>query len=91
MALSESFFEPLVASDQKASLVRFPLLLHPFMHLPGVLLCSLAHQTLKGAPCVGSYSSSGHQAFGGPASLLFSCDTGLWGKSGCGDGSTPYA
>ena len=41
--------------------------------LAGVLLCRLAHQSLKGAPWVRSCCSSVHQAFDGPASLLFSC------------------
>ena len=35
MALSESFFEPLVAGDQEASLASLSLLLHPFRHLEG--------------------------------------------------------
>ena len=33
MALSESFFEPLVSSDQKASFARLSLYLHLFRHL----------------------------------------------------------
>ena len=39
----------------------------------GVLLCRLAYQALKGGPWMRSYSSSVHQAFDGPSSLLFSC------------------
>ena len=35
MTLSESFFEPLVASDQKASLASLSPLLHLFRHLEG--------------------------------------------------------
>ena len=41
--------------------------------MPGVLFCCLAHQALKGVPWMGSSCSSGHQAFDGPACLLFSC------------------
>ena len=37
MALSESFFEPFVAGDQKASLASLSLQLHPFRHLEGSL------------------------------------------------------
>ena len=41
--------------------------------MPGVLLCCLAHQALKGVPWMGSSCSSGHQAFDGPAFVFFSC------------------
>ena len=58
-ALSEAFFEPLVAGNQKASLASLSLKLCPFKHLEGSLawgpLCRSAHQALKGAPWVGSY------------------------------------
>ena len=37
MALSESFFEPLAAGDQKASLASLSLLLCPFRQLEGSL------------------------------------------------------
>ena len=37
MALSESFFEPLVAGNQKASLASLSLWLCPFRHLTGSL------------------------------------------------------
>ena len=37
MALSESFFEPLVAGDQKASLTSLSPELSPFRHLEGSL------------------------------------------------------
>ena len=37
MALSVSFFEPLVAGDQKASLASLSPYLHPFRHLEGSL------------------------------------------------------
>ena len=37
MALSQSFFEPLVAGGQKASLASLSPLLHPFRHLEGSL------------------------------------------------------
>jgi len=43
MALSESFFEPLVAGNQKASLASF------FSAAPPV-------QALRGLPCLGSFS-----------------------------------
>ena len=59
MALPESFFEPLVAGNQKASLASLSLKLCAFKHLEGSLawgpLCRSAHQALKGAPWVGSY------------------------------------
>ena len=59
MVPSESFFEPLVAGNQKASLASLSLKLCPFKHLEGSLawgpLCRSAHQALKGAPWVGSY------------------------------------
>ena len=42
--------------------------------MPGVLLCCLAHQAHRGVPLAGVLLwSSVHQAFDGPASLLFSC------------------
>ena len=72
----ESFFEPLVAGDQKASLASLSSYLCQFRHLEGslawgpsllfrhqahrgaplvgVLLCRMAHQSLKGAPWWGS-------------------------------------
>ena len=65
MVLSESFFEPLVAGDQKACLGCLSPLLYPFRHLEGllpgdrgaplagVLLCTSVHQALEGAPWVG--------------------------------------
>ena len=60
MALSESFFEPLVAGDQKACLAS---LFHSSAHsgtlrapLPGVLLCCSACQAHRGAPQLVSYS-----------------------------------
>ena len=37
LALSESFFGPLVAGDQKASLASLSLWLYPFRHLEGFL------------------------------------------------------
>jgi len=53
MALSESFFEPLIAGDQKASLAVF---LCSSTHsgnlgapLPGILLCCSVHQAYRGA------------------------------------------
>ena len=56
MALSESFFKPLVAGDQKASLASLSPYLCQFRHVEGVLLCRSVCQALKGAPWVGSYS-----------------------------------
>ena len=37
LALSESFFKPLVGGDQKASLAGLSPWLHPFRHLEGSL------------------------------------------------------
>ena len=42
MDLSESFFQPLVAGDQKASLVSLSPYLHPFRHLEGSLARGLS-------------------------------------------------
>ena len=57
--------------------------------MPGVLLCCSMHQALKGAPWVGVLlCSSVHQVFDWPASLLSSCNAGVWGKIGYGDDST---
>ena len=56
--MSESFYESLVAGNQKAPLASLSVLLHPLSHLEGSLAWgpSLMHQALKGAPWVGSYS-----------------------------------
>ena len=57
LALAESFSEPFVAGDQKASLAHLSLELRLFRHsegpLPGVLLCCLVHQAHRGAPLAG--------------------------------------
>ena len=64
MVLSQSFIEPLVAGNQKASLASLSLYLSPFRHFEGslawVLLCRWAHQALKGAPWLGSFSVDRH-------------------------------
>jgi len=62
MALSESFFKPLVAGYQKAPLASLSLLLRLFRHLKGGLLClgsffvfrHVRHR--EGLPWLGSYS-----------------------------------
>ena len=59
MALSESFFKPLAAVDQKASLASLSLELCLFRHLPGVLLCCSVCQAHIWAPWLGSYSVFG--------------------------------
>ena len=59
IALSESFFKPLVAGDQKASLASLSLELCLFRHLPGVLLCCSVCQAHIWAPRLGSYSVFG--------------------------------
>ena len=56
VALSESFFKPLVAGNQKASLASLSPYLCQFRHVEGVLLCRSVCQALKGAPWVGTYS-----------------------------------
>ena len=56
-----------------------------------VLLCSLAHQSLKGAPWVGSCSVV--QCVRHLVGQLLYCsaaDAGMSGEIGYGDGSTPY-
>ena len=58
--------------------------------LAGVLLCSSAHQSLKGALWVGSCSVV--QCVGrlmGQPPYCSAADAGSWGERGCGDGSTP--
>ena len=54
MALSESFFKPLVPGNQETSLVSLSPSLHPFRHLEGslawVLLYCLVHQAHRGPP-----------------------------------------
>ena len=53
--------------------------------LAGVLLCRWAHQSLKGAPWVGSCRS-----FMGQPLYCSASDADMWGERGYGDGSTPY-
>ena len=57
----------------------------------GVILCRSVHQALKGAPWVGSYSEVQclRHLMGKPL-YCSAADTGMWGKRGYGDGSTPY-
>ena len=57
--------------------------------MPGVLLCCLVHQSLKGAPWVGSYSvvQCIRHLMGQPLYCL-ATNAGLWGQRGHGDGST---
>ena len=61
MALSESFFESLVAGDQKISLASLSPKLCPFRHLEGSLawgpsLLFNASGTYRGSPWLGFYS-----------------------------------
>ena len=70
-ALSESFFWPLVAVDQKASLAGLSSQICPFRHLEGSLawgpsLLFGMSGTLEGPPWLGSYSSSAHQSLKEP-------------------------
>ena len=92
MALSESFYESLVAGNQKAPLASLSVLLHPFSHLEGSLAWgpSLMHQALKGAPWVGFYSVvlPVRHLRGQP---LYCSPAGMWGERGYGDDSIPYA
>ena len=65
--LSEPFFEPLVAGDQKASLASLSLKLCPVRHLeaplPGVLLCCSMCEAHRGATLAGVLLCGwGHQA-----------------------------
>ena len=64
IALSESFFEPLVAGYQMASDQSFSedLPIPALRGLPccGVLLCCSAHQAHRGAPWLGSFSLDRH-------------------------------
>ena len=57
MAPSESFLEPLVAGDQKASLASLSAQLHPCRHLEGslagVVLCCSVCEAHRGAPLAG--------------------------------------
>ena len=70
MALSESFFESLVAGDQKISLASLSPKLRPFRHLEGSLawgpsLLFNASGTYRGPPWLGSYSVDWLQALKG--------------------------
>jgi len=58
--------------------------------LAGVLLCRLAHQALKGAHWVGSYSvvQLFRHLMGQPL-YCSAASAGVWGERGHGDGSTP--
>ena len=96
MALSESFFQALVAGDQKAF---WPVFLHSSARswtnrapLLGGLLCNLAHQSLKRTPWVGSYSAvqCGRHLMGQPL-YHSAADAGVWAERGHGDVSTHYA
>ena len=87
------FFEPLAAGDQRplwlvflcystwSGIQRAPL--------AGVLLRFSVHQVLIGASWVGSYSAvlSVRCLMGQPL-YCSAANAGLWGKRGCGDGST---
>lgn len=56
------------------------------------LLCRQVHQSLKGAPWVGSYSEVPFIRHLVDQPLYCSAaDAGLWDERGYGDGSTPYA
>ena len=58
--------------------------------LAGLLLCRLAHQALKGAPWVGSYSViQCVRCLMGQPLYCSAADDGLWGERGYSDGSTP--
>ena len=75
MAISVSFFEPLVAGDQKASLASLSVYLclprHLEGSLPGNFLCCSAYQAHRGVTVGGVLlCSSAHQEFDGPASLV---------------------
>ena len=65
---------------------------HLWGTLGEVLLCSLAHQSLKGAPRVGSYSvvQCVRHLMGQPL-CCSAANAGEWGERGYGDSSTPYA
>ena len=60
--------------------------------MPGVLLCRSAHQALKGAPWVGSYSvvQCVRHLMGQPL-YCSAANAGVWGERGYGDGPTLYA
>ena len=68
-ALSESFLEPLVAGDQKASLASLSSQLHPFRPLEGSLAWGPSrlfwNQVHKGAPLTGVLIGLAHQALKG--------------------------
>ena len=62
--------------------------------LTGVLLCRSACQALKGAPWLGSYSVvQCVRRLMGQSLYCSAADAGagVWGETGYGDGSTPYA
>ena len=83
MALSESFFQPLIAYDQKASLASLSPWLHPFRQLEGSLAWGpsllFGHQAFKGAPWVGSYSVvQGIKSLMGQPLYFSAADAGMW-------------
>ena len=86
MALLESFFEPLVAGDQKVSLASLSPKLCPFRRIEGpppagVLLGRSARQALKGAPWVGSYSVvQCVSCMMGQPLYCSAADAGMWGE-----------
>ena len=95
MALSESFSEPLVFGDQKASLASFsiapPIQALRRVPLPGVLPCCSGHQSLQGAPWVGSYSVvQSIKCFMCQPLCCSGANAGMWRERGYGDGSTSY-
>ena len=96
MALSETFSEPLVAGDQKVLPASISPKLHPFRHLESFLTWGpsllFVHQTLKGAPLLGSYSIVQYVRHLMSQPLYCSAvDAGVWGERVYGDGSTPYS
>jgi len=59
--------------------------------LPGVLLCCSGHQSLQGAPWVGSYSVvQSIKCFMCQPLYCSGANAGMWGERGYGDGSTSY-
>ena len=85
MVLSESFFQPLLADDQKASLASLSPWLHPFRHLEGSLAWDTSllfgHQAFKEVSWVGSYSVVQYiKRLMGQPLYCSAAHAGMWGE-----------
>ena len=93
--MSQFFTNSGQSSEASASASVLPVNIQLIRHiggpLAGLLLCRLAHQALKGAPWVGSYSviQCVRYLMGQPL-YCSAAVAGMWEERGYGDGPTPY-